>query len=408
MKDSKWKKRVYINYLTCVFCFIYGLKSLDNQCVTFFSEKLINELHFSTLQYSSLTALFYFSYSVSSIVFGILTSHSKLRKKWLIPMILGSGITSIINYKVNTYIGLATCRLLSGLCQGSSLALMLSILSKNLINDDYGKRNGFINAGGSMIGSVIGPIVITWLSQSYSWHYSFLLTGIFLSFLAFLTEMTVHEVVYDVPNKAVENRGSKTISELLKNKTILFCLIIGIIETTANLSISVIAPLYFSDVMMFNPIQKGFYLSLKGLTFIPISLVVPILADKKSIKYVMAWIFSLSAIAPVSAFLFKGTFLSAVLLAFGGSWAGATVTLFVYMIPRLVLPDFLQNEANGIILGCSTFGGGCLVPMVLSVLIDVGLRIEKALVICGLALLFCVVLSLFLQIPEKRETYKLA
>lgn len=400
-RQSKMKsnsKTLYINYITVVFCLIYGFKSLDGASVTYFSEKLINDLHFTTSQYSSLSSIYYLSYGISSIVFGRLLGRSSRRKSWLVPMTLCAAATALLTARVHDYTGLAICRFLAGASQGCSLAIMMGIIAKNLVREDYGMRNGFISFGAALIGSALGPLIIASLTRYYEWNTIFLITGVLMLCSAILVQFTVKEVTCAVrQDSGTGRKWSDSAREMFRNRNFVLCFVIGLLETAANLCIGVFAPLYFTDVMGFDSIQKGWFLSLKGFAFIPLSLVIPMLADRFPTKRIMAATFACSVIAPLCAFLIPGTMASAVILAVFGSWAGVTVSLFVYMIPRASLPEHLHSEANGFILGCSVLVGGCLAPILMGALVESGRRIEYVMGICGTTLAACAVLSCFIR-----------
>lgn len=119
MNDIR-KKRRYINYLTCVFLLVYGMKALDGGCLTYLSEELMTSLRCTTAQYSSLSSLYYLTYSLSCMLVGMLTSRMARRKILLAPMTLATGVISLATTQVNSFTGLALCRFLTGFFQGGS------------------------------------------------------------------------------------------------------------------------------------------------------------------------------------------------------------------------------------------------------------------------------------------------
>lgn len=406
-KTQYRKKLWYVNYLTMLFLLVAGMKMLTGVCVTFFSDKLIHDLNFTTSQYSSMSSLYYLSYGISTIVIGILTGRSQKRKAWLFPMTLMVGIVSILASLAQNYLNLAICRLANGIFTGSSQAIMLNIISKNLVREDYGARNGIISGGATIISGTFGPILLAILSTYYTWNVSFLLIGIILIILAFMVLLTVREVNCEV-RETQARQGFKSvfesIHELFQNKMYVLCFIIGLLETTANLCLAVFMPLYFTEVMGFDTVKKGWFMSLRGLCYIPVGLFVPQLADKYPIKYIMAGTFICAIIAPAATFLYTGTITSAYLLAIFGSWAGVTVTLFTYIIPRIILPENLYMQGSGIILGVAVLFGGSLAPQIMSRLIESGWKIEYILALCAILFTVCAFLSLLIDI----ENYKYA
>lgn len=397
----------YVNYLTALFLLVAGMKALTGECVTFFSDKLIHELHFTATQYASLSSLFYLSYGASTIVIGILTGRSPKRKAWLFPMTLAIGLISVLASFVRSYPGLAACRLATGVFTGSSQAIMLNIVSRNLVREDYGTRNGIINGGSTIISGTLGPVGLAFLAARYAWNASFFVIGAALIVLALLILFTVREVRCET-NAAQPDQRPKSlpgsVSALFRNRIFVLCFVIGLLETTANLCLAVFMPLYFSEVMGFDTLRKGWFMSLRGMCYLPVGILIPLLADRFPVRYVMAGTFLCAVIAPAAAFALPGTMVSAYLLAIFGSWAGVTVTLFTYMIPRMTLPESLYMQGSGIILGVSVLLGGSLAPQMMSALLESGWRIEWLLAVCAALFTVCVLLSLSIKPLCMRES----
>ena len=404
---AQYRKRLgYVNYLTVLFMLISGMKALSGECVTFFSDRLIHDLNFTTSQYSSMTALFYLSYGVATIVIGTLTGRSRKRKAWLFPMTLMAGVFAVLASMTNSYAGLAACRFGTGIFTGSSTAIMLNIISKNLVREDYGTRNGIINGGSTVISSIFGPVILATLTMYYRWNAAFLLTGSVLVLLSVLVLTTVREVECDIRKPVGTNKLKNYLSflqDLFRNRVFRLCFIIGLLETTANISLGIFTPLYYSEIMGFDTIEKAGFMSLRGMCTIPIALMIPVLADRLPVRKVMAGTFAFAAVAPAATFLLTGTGLSAYLLALFGTWAGATVTLFTYMIPRIALPENLYMQGSGLILGTSVLLGGSFAPQIMSGLIESGWEIPLVLGLCASLFVICVVLSLFVNLDREKH-----
>ena len=402
--DEYRKELRYVNYLTGLFLLVSGMKALSGECVTFFSDKLIHDLHFTTSQYASMTSLYYLSFGTSSIVIGALVSRSRRRKAYLVPMTLMVGVCSVLASQTHSYWGLAACRFFTGVFTGSSQAMMLNIVSKNLVREDYGTRNGIIGGGSTVISGTLGPVILAALATYYAWNSAFLLTGVVLIFLSVLILFTVKEV--DCEAKASRGRGGlaeylASVKELFHNRPFVLCFIIGLLETTGNLCLSVFMPLYFSEVMGFDTVTKGVFMSMRGICFIPVGFLVPLLADRFQVKHVMALTFLGAFIAPAAAFLLSGSPVSAYLAAIFGAWAGVTVTLFTYMIPRIALPENLYMQSSGMILGVAVLVGGTAAPQIMSALIGSGWQIQYVLGLCAGLFALCALLSLLVNVGHR-------
>lgn len=393
------KRVLYVNYITLLFLVVLGMKSLDGACLTYMSEELIRQLGITTGQYSKLSSYYYLSYSLSCILIGAVTSKFAKRKILLASMTMMTGLISLLTSVVTSYGGLVVCRLATGLFQGGSMSLMLAIIAKNLVSNDYGTRNGIINLGSSIIALFAGPIFYSYMAAHYQWNTAYWYTGGFILLLGLIMMATVKEVRVEVQKARGSGSFGVTVKECLRSRVFIMCFFIGILETISNLSISVFRPLYYTDVMGFDSATKAAYISVGGLVYLPVAIIVPALADRFPVQKVLVVTFIAAWLAPLMVVLFPGTVFSAVVLAGIGAVGGATVSLFTYIIPKYALPERLHGFSNGVILGVACLVGGTLAPAVLGDLVDVyNWTIPQVFGVIVVTYLICIFLSLFLRV----------
>lgn len=401
------KKAWYANYITALFLLILGMKTLDGAGLTYMSENMIEQLGITNGQYSKLSSYYYLSYSLSCIGAGIVSSCISRRKILIAVMTSIVGCISICTSFVTTYEQLVMCRLATGMFQGGSMSFMLAIIAKNLVGNEYGLRSGVINLGSSLISLFVGPIYYYYMAEHFYWNTGFFFTGAVLVALGILCLFSVREVHIETRRES-GGRGELAIfRECLHSRVFLMCFFIGILETISNLSISVFRPLYYTDVMGFDSAKKALYISAGGIAYLPVSIIIPMLADRFPVQKVMLCTFILAWIAPVSVLLFPGTLFSAVILAALGGAGGATVTLFTYMIPRYALPERLHGFSNGVILGVACLIGGTAAPAILGDLVDrYGWTIPQAIGVTAGTYLLCILLSVFLHVRKYEPTVR--
>ena len=199
---AKSKKEEYCisTILPILFTVISGMKTLDSMCLTYMSETIIEQLSITVGQYSKLSSYFYLSYSTSCILVGYITSRMSKRKNLIVAMTLSTGL-SPGDVFCTSYMGFALCRLAVGLFQGGSMSVMLAIIAKNLVKEDYGKRYGVITLGSSIISLFIGPVFFTYMALHYRWNTAYRFTGIILIMLGIITLVTTREVNVEVFQK---------------------------------------------------------------------------------------------------------------------------------------------------------------------------------------------------------------
>lgn len=187
----------------------------------------------------------------------------------------------------------------------------------------------------------------------------------------------------------------------MSSKVFLMCFAIGILETISNLSISVFKPIYYTNVMGFDTATTAAYISAGGLAYLPITIIVPTLADRFPVQKVMIGTFVVAWLAPLLLVLFPGTIFSAVVLAAIGGAGGATVALFTYMIPRYALPERLHGFSNGAILGVACLFGGTAAPAILGDLVDIyHWTIPQVFSVTIATYALCILLSFFLRVKK--------
>lgn len=394
-----WKRvtpRFYINYISILFFLVYGIVMLDASGITYFSDVLMSELAISTSQYSALNSAVWCTKAISSILVGIIADRTGLRKKLLVPLLITAGVLSIWTGLTNSFASILILRFLWGMCVGSTLSMLISIASKCLAKNDFGFRSGFISSGSAVIASTLGPIILTTVVLQFSWRAAFFLTGALLVFFGALIQLSVDEV------KCLQTAGTlrgvvNSFKVLIKNRTFLICLLIGIFECAGKLAITIFAPLYLTETMGISTELKGTLLAVMGLVYIPISFFVPALADHFPGRLVMAITFVFCLIAPAAMIFFEGTIASVVCLVIFGNWAAATVSIFIYLLPGQALPENLIGTANGLIMGVSVFFGGCVFPIILGKLAESVNGLRTVMIVGCVLFVACILLSLFLK-----------
>ena len=238
--------RGYVNYLSLLFFLTYGIIMLDASSVTFFFFFFMEQLHISTAQYAALNAVVWMAKAVSSIVVGLIANRTGHRKRYLAPLLLIAGVSSMLVVFAGSFFAILILRLLCGLCIGATLSMEMAILAKNISGRDYGLRSGFVSAGSAVIASALGPVLLTGIVMRWSWDSAFLFTGGMTFLMGVLVQCTVREVYFERQPRVDKNRD---ITVLLHNPVFLCCLLLGIFETAGKMILSTFGPLYLTEIM---------------------------------------------------------------------------------------------------------------------------------------------------------------
>ena len=281
--------------------------------------------------------------------------------------------------------------------------MMVSIIKKNLVKDDFGARSGFVSCGSAVLCSTLGPMILTAIVLKWSWRGAFCFTGLMLLLLGLLMQFTVREVEYPVVRKTGSQSGGNVLKALFTNRVFVLCLVIGIFETAGKMSLTIFGPVYLTEICGLDTKMKGAVLSAMGLVYIPATLIIPALADRFRATKVMAVTFFLCVITPAAMLFLQGSRTSVISYVVFGNLAAATVSIFIYLLPARALPPELTGTANGIIMGASVFFGGFVCPVLLGRIAgtDSGLMVMAG--ICIAMFMVCGILSLVIDGKNKRR-----
>ena len=387
-------KSVYLNYISILFFFTYGFVMLDASGITFVSDVVIQDLGISLSQYSAMSSAIWCTKAFSSIIVGILADRFGKCKFFLAPLLIASGCFSILTAIVSHFWLMLVLRFFSGCCIGSTLSMLIAIVNKNLVKEDLGARSGFISCGSAVIASAIGPIVLTSVALRFSWRGIFVFTGSALLLMGIIISLTVREIELEKKETSTVSAFlSHDLHELLSSRIFVLCLLIGIFETAGKMILTIFGPVYLTDVVGIGTEMKGILLAVMGLIYIPVSFVVPSLADKHSDSTVLKAVFIICMLSPASMVIASGTDLSVIAYVLFGNWAAATVSIFIYMIPRRALPQEYLGTANGLIMGSSVFFGGFIAPILFGKIVAVLDDMKLMFAACAVMFAVCAFFS---------------
>ncbi|MBY0098047.1 MFS transporter [Mesobacillus maritimus] len=168
------------------------------------------------------------------------------RKKILIFMGLGMGISMFLIGHANTVLELFFLRLLMGFFSGF-IPLSQAFISTQTPKEIAGRVLGTLQTG-SITGSLIGPMIGGVLADTMSYAFTFQSTSFFI-LLSGMLVFTVKEHRIGVTKKSKKHYSSKEVwFHILKNPILLNVMLISTLVQIANFSIQPILSLYVVEL----------------------------------------------------------------------------------------------------------------------------------------------------------------
>lgn len=354
------KQKSYGFWLSILFMLAWGTLFWDRLVVSQESDVIMAALGLREVQFTALTALGNFIYAISGIVMGAISDRTGRRKGLLVPFLAGCGLVSLACTFCRSYPALLALRMAAGFFEGPALTLMTAILVQYSFPGTFGRNSGIVAAGVSVVANTIGPIVVTRLITAFSWTSPYYLTGGLQILFALLILLFAREVTPAEQTASAEEK----LPSLWRNRNFLMCAGVGIFGWVGYWSTQIFAPIYLSDVMGMQPVQRGTVSAVMGFIFIFTQLLVPWLSDRIGRCPALAGAYLLAILSPLGMWLLPGTGVSVVLYCICGGMVATTSALFAGVIPMESLPDRQKASACGLIMGMAEIVGGTAWPLV--------------------------------------------
>lgn len=393
-----------------MFFMAWGFIFLDRLTISFLAPFVIGELNITAIQYGLIGTATTGCFAVSAIVFGAVSDYSGVRKKWLIPFVLGAAIFSGAGAFTDTFGQLIITRAMVGFCEGPILPLIMAIVAKESTPSRWALNASLVNMGVAIIAITLGPVFTTQVALAYDWRMAFLLASIPTFLLGLLMIKVIREVRV-VPSLDVNGKKENAIQslgKLLKYRNIVLCFLISMFSMAGYWTLNLYTAIYFSTEGGREMSSVGAIMSLGGLIGLCWGIIIPKLSDAIGRKPALIIAFILAALVPLAMYGVPTSMAAVALYCVLAGMGGCINPMLYSVIPAETLPANLIGTAAGLILGFAEITGGALWPAISGFVIQKsGLPI--VMLVGGLAFLIAMVLALFVKetyTKEKREAMK--
>lgn len=383
------------------FFLAWGFVFLDRLVISFLAPLVMSDLGISTMQYSLIGTATTGCFAVSSIIFGAISDHSGVRKKWLIPFVLGAGIFAALGAFTHTFPQLIIDRALVGFCEGPIISLMMAMIAKESTPNRLALNAGIINMGVAVIAGMMGPILTTQIAASHDWRMAFLVASIPTFIIGLLMAKFVREVRFEATKDASGKKEGpfSSLLKLLKYRNVVLCFLLGICTMVGYWTLWLYGSLFFSTIGGREITSIGFILSMMSVIGIAWTIIVPKLSDAIGRKPALVIWFALCSLAPFAMFGMPTSFGAVIIYCLVGGIPGSIAPMYYSIIPAETLPPNLIGTAGGLIIGVAEILGGSAWPAVSGV-VATNSGLSTVMLIGGIFFLLGLVLCFGLK-----ETY---
>jgi MFS family permease len=379
------KKQTYQNAIAVLFALTWGLVILDRNAIAFLFPILMKDFALNNAQTGKIVMVTGFGFVISSLALTSLADRSGLKKAWLVPVIILSGIFSGGTAFAGSLTALLIVRFLTGFADGPIYPLMTSVLTVQGDPKKFASYIGIIQFSVGLIAMIVGPSLTIQLALHLDWHYAFVFTSLPAVVVGILIWLILKEVR---PATAHAKNGKHLETQAVVESTMKWRDVPGIFayrNCTLSFAANVLIMIGFWGVVSFGTTywaseggltlaQTGYLSSISGIVGLGWALVIPIIADRLGRKPSASLLTAFVAVSMLIMYLTTGwpAQVSFVLVI---GCCGFLSVLFVAIICQESVPPAIAATTTAIGMAIGEFFGTALAPRILGSLGDMyGLR----------------------------------
>ena len=388
-----------------------GVVAMDRLALNVLSPYIIPEFHLSNTQLGLLASGLSVTIAISGYLLASLADATRRRKTILLITLVLFSIFSAFSGLAASFAILLAARMLLGLAEGPICAIGQSIVAIESPEERRGFNMGVMqNLGAAVLGSTLGPILLTQIASAAGWRGAFFascIPGLILAACIYVWVRPINEAAPGAaPARSVLPDAGKEagVLSIFRSKNLNLCLVIAGLFSAWLIVIGAFLPRYLTEVDGMKPTDIGLLIGLAGPAAAISGILAPGLSDRFGRRPMLALMTGFGVVMPLAVLYIHGPFLLLLLALFIGGLGGGAGPLYVAIVPAEAVPRRHVATAVALSLASGEIVGGVIGPAVAGRAADlVGLS-APFWISLGCAAV-CAVLSLFLDetAPSKRK-----
>ncbi len=366
----------YQSLLTALLSLNFGLVLFDRNAISFLMPFIQPELGLNNTEVGILAGALSLTWALSALGIGVLADKTGSRKGLLIVATLAFSLCSFFSGFAGSFLLLLGARLLMGAAEGGIMPVSQSLIATEVAPQHRGLAMGISQGfGSSLMGSFVAPVLLVAFATAFGWRHAFFLAGapgLLTALLMLWLIRTPRAVAVMAATPA--QRGS-SLREVLADRNIVLCTLIGILLVAYLVVCWAFMPLYLTQVRGYDATTMGWLMGVLGISATIASFAISALSDRIGRRPLMIAMPLLATILPLGALYFTGSTWGLATIFFVGWAVTGVYPLFMSTIPSESVAPSQMASALGICMGVSEILGGVLSPFIAGYAADsVGLQ----------------------------------
>jgi ACS family hexuronate transporter-like MFS transporter len=399
-------KRTYQNSIAVLFALTWGLVLLDRNAITLLFPVLMKTFNLNNARTGEIVMVTGFGFVISSLLLTSLADKSGLKKLWLVPAIILSGIFSGWTAFAGSLMVILIVRFLTGFADGPIYPLMTSVLTIQGDPKKFATYIGWMQLSIALVAQIAGPWLTTQLATYLDWHYAFIFTslpavvvGIIIWFV--LKETGPDEAKADRDKPTLSNHAMKwsDVPKIFTYRNCALSYIANVLVMIGFWGVVSFGTTYWVDEAGLTLIQAGYLHSISGIVSIGWALFIPLMTDRLGRKPTSS-ILTLYITASMFIMYFTQGLLAQAVFVLVIGCCGFLSVIFVAIICQESVPPAIAATTTAIGMAIGELFGTSIAPRVLGSLGDMyGLR--TIFLVGGITTLIAFVITFALKETRK-------
>jgi MFS family permease len=362
----------------------FGVVFFDRNAFSFLAPFIQPELKLTNTQVGLIGGAFSFAWALAGLAMGSFSDRFGRRKAILVVATLVFSLASVLSGFAGTFALLLGARMLMGIAEGGIMPITQTLIAAEVAPGRRGLAHGIVqNFGANVLANFLGPIVIVAIANAVGWRNAFFLVALPGFLMALAIALLVREP------RELDAHPKPTWAQaraLLRDRTLLVCVLLSILLVAYLVVFSLFMPLYLVQAKGIDTQRMSWIMSSFGLASIAIAFIVPGLSDAVGRRPVAVVAGLLGVFIPLGALWAGNASVWPYFLAFA---AGAAISgvfpLAMATVPSEIVPPGLTATALSLTMGTSEIIGGVLAPSIAGKVADVSGLSATLWILVGLA-----------------------
>jgi MFS family permease len=368
-------KAAYEIRMIGVLSLMFGFVFFDRNAMGNLAPFIITSLHLTNGQVGALSSGLSVCWALSAFVVGTVSDALGRRKSILLIAVVIFSVCSVVSGLAPSFGVLLASRMLMGLAEGPIMPICQSLVALESAEEHRGRNMGVMqNLGSNLIGSFLGPVILTALAGYYSWRGAFFVAAVPGLICAALIWMYIREPARDavvaVPAAALGSHAvaappasaAATLLRMLGYRNMWICILLSLVMVPWMILGWTFLPTIYDNLRHLSNRETSWLVGVLGISAAVFAFIVPGLSDRIGRKPVMIAFTFIGIFYPLAALYFQGSSWILALLVFFAWSASGTFPLFMATIPSETMPSRYLATTLGFVMGLGELIGGGLVP----------------------------------------------